>query len=107
VLGLDDGEQRHPVFQAVLTGDVAFYGFELTPDEARGANGDPGWFFVLQEHPSEPRFNRPDAGGPNVTAPEYPDLGDGSEPAVAADVASRAYDAPLRVAFHGRDLVPG
>ena len=33
--------------------DIAFVGFELTAEQAKN---NPGWFFVLQEQPTEPRF---------------------------------------------------
>jgi hypothetical protein len=46
-------EERHPIFFGRVEPDVALFGFELDAGEARA---DPGWFFVLQEHPSEPRF---------------------------------------------------
>lgn len=52
-------EEKHPVFRGTLKPDVTFFGFELTPPEVRGTrgpNGNQGWFFVLQEQPSEPRF---------------------------------------------------
>jgi len=52
-------EERHPVFRGSLKPDVTFFGFELTADEARGSpspTAADGWFFVLQEQPSEPRF---------------------------------------------------
>ena len=49
-------------FHGRLSPDVAFFGFPLTPSQAIGAKDatnsalDQGWFFVLQEQPSEPRF---------------------------------------------------
>jgi hypothetical protein len=52
-------EERHPIFGGTLKPDVTFLGFELTESQARGSTakgGDPGWFFVLQEQPAEPRF---------------------------------------------------
>lgn len=51
-------EQRMPVFGGRLEPDVAFYGFELVKADARGSGtmADPGWFFVFQEQPHEPRF---------------------------------------------------
>jgi hypothetical protein len=53
-------EELLPVFSGRIAPDVAFFGFMLTAEEARGEE-DPqsskqGWFFVLQEHPTEPRF---------------------------------------------------
>lgn len=53
-----EGEIRWPVFQGWLEPDVRFLGFDLTAAEARGGNDDdsPGWYFVIQEQPTEPRF---------------------------------------------------
>jgi hypothetical protein len=44
---------RSPVFAGVLGPDTTFVGFDLTGAELN--QGD-GWFFVLQEQPTEPRF---------------------------------------------------
>lgn len=44
---------RQPVFAGVLGADIVFVGFDLT--DADLVAGD-GWFFVLQEQPTEPRF---------------------------------------------------
>jgi hypothetical protein len=53
-------EERYPRFRGTLEPDVTFVGFDLEEDEARGdpdpANGDPGWFLVIQQQPTEPRF---------------------------------------------------
>lgn len=56
--------ERHPVFSGQLPPDVAFFGFELTGEQARGSSTRPGWFFVLQEQPSEPGFGLDPADGP-------------------------------------------
>jgi hypothetical protein len=77
VLGTDgaltpSSNERHPVFGGTLEPDIAFYGFELTAQIVRGqdnSNTELGWFFVLQQQPTEPRFGLdiPDvagAGGP-------------------------------------------
>src|SRR5262249_52840454 len=48
-----------PSMAATLGTDVAMFGFDLTAADARGSDappGAPGWYFVLAEHPSEPRF---------------------------------------------------
>jgi hypothetical protein len=55
----NEQQERHPIFFALVQPDVALFGFELDSTEARG---NPGWFFVLQEHPSEPRFGLAAAG---------------------------------------------
>lgn len=53
-------EERYPLFRGTLEPDVTFVGFDLDEDEARGdpdpENGEPGWFLVIQQQPTEPRF---------------------------------------------------
>jgi hypothetical protein len=56
------GEVRTPVLAGELQPGVVFYGFQLTEEAARGepieswGEGDPGWFFVLEERPKGIRF---------------------------------------------------
>jgi hypothetical protein len=56
---LSDNE-LYPLFRGTLEPDVTFFGFNLTEAAARGGDratgGQPGWFFILQQPPSEPRF---------------------------------------------------
>lgn len=52
---------KTPLFQAKASPDIYFLGFDITATVARGGDGgeetdDPGWFFVIQERPGEPRF---------------------------------------------------
>ena len=49
----DPAKEIHPLFRGTLKPDVTFLGFALTKKEAIA---DPGWFFVIQEQPTEPRF---------------------------------------------------
>ena len=57
-----DLQIKFPLYKAEVAPDIKFFGFDLTIEEARGAElTDPfadhlGWFFVLQEVPGEPRF---------------------------------------------------
>jgi hypothetical protein len=48
--------EEHPIFSGTLRPDISFFGFNLTKEQALGVMGDAGWFFILQEQPSEPRF---------------------------------------------------
>ena len=50
--------ERHPLFRGSLKPDVTFLGFDLTEEEAKGEPPhDPnGWFFVIQQQPTEPCF---------------------------------------------------
>jgi hypothetical protein len=49
-------EERYPDFRGTLAPDLLFAGFGLSVEEAAGSAVDPGWFFVLQEQPTAPRF---------------------------------------------------
>jgi hypothetical protein len=78
-------EERHPLFRGRLDPDVSFFGFNLNEEQVRGGNGNAGWFFVLQEQPSEPRFGL-DAGESQVaTLTKWVDLSWGH---LAADAAA-------------------
>ena len=58
---------KDPIFKAEIEPDIRFLGFELTKVVAKGsadrAANDPGWFFVLQERPGEPRFGLDNLSG--------------------------------------------
>lgn len=52
---------RSPLYEAKVDPDITFFGFDLTAEDAMGGTGadpddDPGWFFVIEERPGEPRF---------------------------------------------------
>jgi hypothetical protein len=52
---------KTPLYEAKVDPDIYFFGFDLTPQEARGGTGElptdeAGWFFVIKERPGEPRF---------------------------------------------------
>lgn len=55
-----DANVLEPTFKAEVLPDLRFIGFELTGSMAKGSIvpevNDPGWFFVIQERPGEPRF---------------------------------------------------
>jgi hypothetical protein len=42
-----------PIFRGSIDPDMVFFGFALTPE---AATAGAGWYFVLAEHPTEPRF---------------------------------------------------
>lgn len=86
-------EERHPLFRGSLSPDLSFFAFDLDLDSARGtgARGGEGWFFVLQEHPGEPRFGL-DAGDPGLApARSYGELSWGHLAADAAGLAGITY----------------
>jgi hypothetical protein len=49
-------EVKLPLFRGRIDPDITFLGFDLTEAVARGDEADPGWFFVIQEQPTAPRF---------------------------------------------------
>lgn len=68
-VALTQSEEAHPpttkvrtaLYEARVDPDISFFGFALSIDEANGdpptkQNARPGWFFVIQERPGEPRF---------------------------------------------------
>jgi hypothetical protein len=67
-----NAEELLPDFLGTLGVGAGFWGFRLDVDKARGASsqdaGDAGWYFALQEHPSEPRFGLEPATSAFATA---------------------------------------
>lgn len=53
-------EEKHPLFRGTLAPDITFIGFDLDDHEARGHpdpdQGRPGYFLVIQQQPTQPRF---------------------------------------------------
>lgn len=112
-------DERQPLFTGRLEPDVAFFGFALTTAEVRSAStqagqGDPGWFFVVQEQPSEPRFGL-DVGEAGAARPtRWNDLSWGQLAATPAELSqlgyvdldadlpdTRAVATPPGIAWHG------
>jgi hypothetical protein len=93
------GQELYPQFRGALDPDAMFFGFNLTPGAARGTNtpADPGWFFVIQQPPTEPRFGV-DAG---VQPPGAFLRPQGNAAATALALVRR----PVRIAIHARSLV--
>jgi len=99
-----------PLFRGALQPDVTFFGFELDPD---AATGDPGWYFVIQQQPTEPRFGfdvEIDFGGathvPLAGAPAGHALPPGTQWAFnAAHMAQITRQQPVRVAIHASELI--
>jgi hypothetical protein len=61
---------KMPIFSGRLDPDLAFFGFDLQPAQARGGGtAGEGWFFVLAEHPTEPRFGLDAAEGIDSAKP--------------------------------------
>jgi hypothetical protein len=75
----DEQEQNKqiilPVFRGTISPDITFLGFDMSLDELCGIpeNTDPGYFFMILEQPSEPRFGIDEGGGGRLpTDPPIP-----------------------------------
>ncbi|MGH8666800.1 MAG: hypothetical protein ACREUX_21260 [Burkholderiales bacterium] len=104
------GDEVHPLFRGSLQPDVTFFGFDLDPALA---TGDPGWYFVIQQQPTEPRFGF-DVGidfgeathVPLAAAPAGHALPAGTVWGFnAAHMARILRQLPVRVAIHASELI--
>ena len=123
--------ERHPLFRGTLKPDVTFLGFDLTKEQALA---DLGYFFVIQQQPTEPRFGLDEADFVNPLPPlttwnnlSWRHLADTPEALQALSHASirtmlpdidkakwrknaahQAYitmQRPVRIAIHARDML--
>jgi hypothetical protein len=124
-------DERHPLFRGTLKPDVTFLGFDLKREDAIA---DPGWFFVIQQQPTEPRFGMDVANFEKPLPPlttwndlswrhlvktedEFKALSHASIKTVLPDIdkakwgrnsAHQAYitlQRPVRVAIHAREMI--
>jgi hypothetical protein len=118
-----------PMFRGEIEPNMVFFGFPLAANAA--TQGD-GWYFVIAEHPTEPRFGLEPPGDPHATPPTWNDLAwnqvsldqhhhlDVSHPPTAsppdttaawgvnsAQQASITLRRPVRVAMHATALFGG
>jgi hypothetical protein len=97
------GTEVFPLFTGRLGTDIYFYGFQLDINVARG---NPGRYFVLQEQPSEPRFDPTTTPG-QLPGGSYVTVDPNATPlASAASFAIDHYQPPTRVAIHASTLTP-
>jgi len=110
---LDPAHERFPAFRGEMKPDVSFFGFDITPAAARGSDGTPGHYIVIQEHPTEPRFGldvgTPAGSGTHLRVADGPPAGVASNTLTwgrnAAHVAGMIRRRPFRVAIHASMLV--
>jgi hypothetical protein len=104
-------QELHPLFRGSLQPDVTFFGFDLDPDVAKG---NPGWYFVIQQQPTEPRFGF-DVGikfgdathVPLGAPPADHTLPDKTKWAFnSAHMAQIIRQQPMRVAIHASEMIP-
>jgi hypothetical protein len=66
--GENPASEKQPVFACSMQPDIAFFGFDVTVDQATGADGGSGYYVIIQEHPTEPRFGlHPGVSAGNVS----------------------------------------
>jgi len=109
----DVANEKQPVFAGSVQPDINFFGFAVTPDQAVGSATDPGYYVVIQQHPTEPRFGI-DAGvsvgtashlsiaaGKPAQVPLPPKLTWGFNGAHMAGITRRR---PVRLAIHASNF---
>jgi hypothetical protein len=85
-------EERYPLFRGSVDPDVTYLGFDLDVAEARGDGGGLGWFFVIQEQPTAPRFGLDEPGeGPPVPLTTWSDVDWGDAVPSGIDLAAVRY----------------
>ncbi len=92
-------EEVYPLFRGDLQPDLVFFGFNLSAGQARGSASDPGWFFMIQQQPSEPRFGL-NVGASSLDPNYLHPTGD------AVATARPLLQRPVRVAIHASALLP-
>jgi hypothetical protein len=122
-----------PIFRDFVDPDITLVGFPLTYEQVTGTAGGTGYWFVVAEHPGQPRFGLVDAD-PAVVHPPLPtwnelswaDLGTTAAAATylpsaaspiapagttrhwaasAADMTAITYQPAVRVAIRAKDLL--
>jgi hypothetical protein len=128
----DPANRLAPMFRGFLDPDITFLGFALSEEAALGKDpAGPGWFFVFEQHPGEPRFGfdekaqTPTPPTPDelawsdvpLTASGYIDVskplaagGDDLKAAWGRDAAAMVWltlQKPVRVAIHATVILQG
>ena len=93
-----------PLFIGALQPDLAFFGFPVSTAAATGADGEPGFYVVIQEHPTEPRFGV-DADFPHGSASHLVIGAGATAGRNAAEMAALTRRVPVRMAIHAARLI--
>jgi hypothetical protein len=110
--------EKYPIFRGTLQPDITFLGFDLSSTEAKGIPGNPskpGWFFIIQEQPTEPHFgfdNPEDFGVRTHVSAAQPLPASVKLPSGAVWCKNSAHLAvitrqqPVRIAIHATQMIP-
>lgn len=110
---IDPAHELPPAFRGDLPPDVSFFGFDVTAPAASGTDGTPGYYIVIQEHPTEPRFGldvgTPPGTGTHVSVAAGPPSGVATGGLQwgrnAAHMAGILRQQPVRIAIHASKFV--
>jgi hypothetical protein len=104
-----------PIFNGSMDPDVTFVGFPITPAAAIGSATSPGYFVVIQEHPTEPRFGLDAAVTAALSSKSH--LAIGTQPPSGVPLKGRTWGKnsahmaeitrrlPVRITIHASQLV--
>ena len=105
-----------PIFDGKMEPDINFVGFPITPATAVGSGSTPGYFVVIQEHPTEPRFGL-DADVTTTLGATKSHLAIGTQPPAGVPLKGRTWGGnsahmaeitrrlPVRITIHASQLV--
>jgi hypothetical protein len=106
-------DEAWPIFRGAMQPDIAFFGFDLTAAQVAGTDGGKGYFLIIQEHPTEPRFgvdtDIPPIGTSHLAIGTGPPAGHGiaqlSWGRNSAHIAGAMRQLPVRIAIHASQFV--
>jgi len=110
----DPAHEQMPVFSGALQPDVNFVGFNVSTAAATGQDGGAGYYLVIQEHPTEPRFGVDVAvslgGATHLSVSAPPPAGIPIEAGLvwatnSAHMAGITRRRPVRIAIHASRLL--
>ena len=106
----------YPIFNGAMEPDINFVGFPISPGKAIGGRGNPGYYVVIQEHPTEPRFGL-DAPVTTALRATRSHLAIGTAPPAGVPLKGRTWGRnsahmaditrrlPVRITIHASQLV--
>lgn len=106
----------YPIFNGAMEPDVNFVGFPIPAADAIGNPNGPGYYVVIQEHPTEPRFGLDDPVTKALLASKS-HLPIGAQPPAGVPVKGRTWGRnsahmaeitrrlPVRITIHASQLV--
>jgi hypothetical protein len=105
----DPAKEVMPAFTGAMDPDLSFFGFPVSTAAATGTDGKGGYYVVIQEHPTEPRFGL--NLGATAAGVSYLSIGGPLPTGMAAwgktsaEMASFTRRHPTRVAIHAARLI--